>query len=897
MGRHARRSLTYGQRALAGAIAVLALAPAGAAAATITVNSTADTAANDGACTLREAITAANDNAVSGVAANECAAGQADPTADTIEFDITGAGPHVISPGSPYSEIEEVVTIDGGTDNTPGPGADEIRLDGAGAGPAFGFDVRADGVTIDSMTITRFSNAIQLFEVDGATVTASNLGTDSTGTAGIGNVGRGILGQDIADAEIRGNLISSNGSWGVQITGPSSTGNVVAANRVGTNPAGTAALANGLAGIEITGGGDSNTIGGAALSDANLISGNTQTGIRIAAGTTADRSVGNEIRRNRIGTTLNGESDLGNAFHGIDLSGGVDDTVIRSNLISGNDMMGIELIHSGSQPVGADGPTGNEIAANKIGTDKDGTTAIGNVQQGVGVLGASDHPSIDNVIGGTSGLTPSGACTGDCNIVSASTGANQSGISITNGAEGTHVLGNHIGTDLAGTADLGHPADGVSVSTSTGTVVGSPAAPNLISGNGRAGVQVAGTAQDGTIQANLIGTQADGSTPLPNDDFGIEVQAGTGMLIGGIGAGEGNVIANSTDGVRVSGGDEIAILGNAIRDTASGLGINLFGTGGIEPNDPDDTDAGPNGLQNYPELSSAVNLGTSTLVSGTLNSAPDASYRLEFFSNAAPNPSGHGDGETFLGAFDVTTDGDGDASFADEVAGAAPIGDAVSATATELGPLGEQLRTSEFAANVTALACDVTGTTGDDTLTGTGGGDDVICGLEGDDTITPDGGDDIVVGGEGADEIDLSAAGSAVDLDLAVGAGTVGADALTVLQIEDATGSDFDDTIGGDDGANKLTGGDGKDTLKGEDGDDTLKGKDSKDTLKSGDGKDKIRAGDGNDDLQGGGGNKDDLDGDEGEDGLDGGGGDNDDCDGGPDKDTHEGGCEKKTSL
>ena len=46
-----------------------------AAANTITVTSAADTTANDGVCTLREAIIAANTNTASGAMAGECAAG------------------------------------------------------------------------------------------------------------------------------------------------------------------------------------------------------------------------------------------------------------------------------------------------------------------------------------------------------------------------------------------------------------------------------------------------------------------------------------------------------------------------------------------------------------------------------------------------------------------------------------------------------------------------------------------------------------------------------------------------------------------------------------------------------------------------------------------------------
>ena len=69
------------------AIGLLVLTP-GAFARTITVNSTADTAADDGVCTLREAIAAANTNTASGAMTGECAAGEASPTVDTIAFAI-----------------------------------------------------------------------------------------------------------------------------------------------------------------------------------------------------------------------------------------------------------------------------------------------------------------------------------------------------------------------------------------------------------------------------------------------------------------------------------------------------------------------------------------------------------------------------------------------------------------------------------------------------------------------------------------------------------------------------------------------------------------------------------------------------------------------------------------
>src|SRR5436309_562666 len=82
-----------------------------ALASTITVNSTADTAANDGVCTLREAIIAANTNTASGAMAGECAAGVAG--LDTIAFAIPGSGVHTITPASSLPQITEAVLIDG----------------------------------------------------------------------------------------------------------------------------------------------------------------------------------------------------------------------------------------------------------------------------------------------------------------------------------------------------------------------------------------------------------------------------------------------------------------------------------------------------------------------------------------------------------------------------------------------------------------------------------------------------------------------------------------------------------------------------------------------------------------------------------------------------------------
>src|SRR3954466_2428985 len=56
-----------------------------ASAAVITVSTQADDVANDGHCALREAVTAANTDTASGLAAGECNAGAG---ADTIRFGV-----------------------------------------------------------------------------------------------------------------------------------------------------------------------------------------------------------------------------------------------------------------------------------------------------------------------------------------------------------------------------------------------------------------------------------------------------------------------------------------------------------------------------------------------------------------------------------------------------------------------------------------------------------------------------------------------------------------------------------------------------------------------------------------------------------------------------------------
>ena len=134
---------------------------------------------------------------------------------------------------------------------------------------------------------------------------------------------------------------------------------------------------------------------------------------------------------------------------------------------------------------------------------------------------------------------------------------------------------------------------------------------------------------------------------------------------------------------------ETAILGNSISGNAGPRGIDLGGDG-VTANDAGDADEGPNNRQNFPVLT-----GGGGGVQGTLNSFPNATFRIEFFGNTACDASGNGEGETFLGTTTSPPTPTGNAAIP---LFAAAAGQFVTATATD-----PSNNTSEFSACVTPL--------------------------------------------------------------------------------------------------------------------------------------------------------------------------------------------------
>lgn len=265
---------------------------------------------------------------------------------------------------------------------------------------------------------------------------------------------------------------------------------------------------------------------------------------------------------------------------------------------------------------------------------------------------------------------------------------------------GNLIAGNFIGTDVSGLSGLGNLQNGITIAADNNLIgTSSVADRNLVSANTGDGIAI-GSGVSGTIlRGNLIGSDATGTAPLANQGDGISIGTGSANnMIGGTAAGDGNtIVSNVGDGVSAgASGSGNSILGNSIHSNG-GIGIDLGGDG-VTANDGEltptpDQDSGPNGQQNFPQLSSATS-GPSPTISGSLASTPGRTFRIEFFASASGDASGYGQGERYLGFTNVTADGVGVASFNSTLATFVAFGEVVSATATDLTS-GD---TSEFSA-------------------------------------------------------------------------------------------------------------------------------------------------------------------------------------------------------
>jgi uncharacterized repeat protein (TIGR01451 family) len=354
--------------------------------------------------------------------------------------------------------------------------------------------------------------------------------------------------------------------------------------------------------------------------------------------------------------------------------------------VNGGEIRGL-IINRWTVGVTLDGADNMTIDGNFVGVNSTATAAAANTQSNLFILNAA------------AGNTIGGATAAARNIISASSGGVVMGNS---GTTGNTIQGNYIGTNASGTGAIANSV-GVEFNSTPANVLRG----NLISGNSSSGGVLIENGTTGVqVVGNLIGTTASGTSALANGT-GISITDGfsggvTSSVIGT--QAEPNTIAFNTG----AGVSFRAFLGQVSRQNSirynsifsnGGLGIDL-GNDGVTPNDAGDGDTGLfNDLQNFPVLSSAQFSGTTVTIGGTLNSKPSSNYVVQFFQNTTCDPSGNGEGQTFLGETNVTTDASGLATFNSTFTGTA--GGFVTATATDAS--GNTSEFSACAAVVTAV--------------------------------------------------------------------------------------------------------------------------------------------------------------------------------------------------
>src|SRR6266545_3498655 len=228
---------------------------------------------------------------------------------------------------------------------------------------------------------------------------------------------RNLIGLNSSGASsVVANVISGNRGSGIVLSG--SSGNTVVSNHIGTNAAGTSAIANGGDGISITGRSNRNQIGGTDFVDTstgqandptgdkgkvtpvfvvpplgNLISGNAKNGVLIGTG-----SRNNVLNGNFVGTTADGDAAIGNAGDGVWINGAnnnslvgckfINNPFVYYNVLSGNGKNGLRITNSKN----------SVVQGNFFGIGADNTATVSNRLDGIRVDGSSADTQVGGVI-------------------------------------------------------------------------------------------------------------------------------------------------------------------------------------------------------------------------------------------------------------------------------------------------------------------------------------------------------------------------------------------------------------------------------------------------------------------------------------------------------------------
>ena len=260
-------------------------------------------------------------------------------------------------------------------------------------------------------------------------------------------------------------------------------------------------------------------------------------------------------------------------------------------------------------------------------------------------------------------------------------GFGQQGILVSGAqASGNVISGCYIGTNAAGTVAIPNSLSGIELKAGAhGNTIGGVTAAdrNVISGNSGAGIEISDSGSNSNVViGNFIGVNAAGTSSLSNALQGIAIQnSAQSNTIGGSTLGGSNRIwMNGQEGVGLFDAttthnklSQNSIFNNGAR------GIMLYNNA--------------NGQQAFPVLNSAK-LGNSDNnvggidIAGTLTSTPNTTFLIEFFANTVADPSGYGQGQTFIGSTSVVTGSSGSMNFTAQLAAAVPAGYYIAAKTT-----------------------------------------------------------------------------------------------------------------------------------------------------------------------------------------------------------------------
>ena len=252
---------------------------------------------------------------------------------------------------------------------------------------------------------------------------------------------------------------------------------------------------------------------------------------------------------------------------------------IKNISFSGFNWNGITLIYTDA--------TNNTIAGCWLGLDATGSNAAPNVAQGILLAQGASH----NLIGGTNANAR--------NVIS---GNAQYGLWMSDSNTiGNVILGNYIGTDASGAMAVPNALGGLGLFyNAAGHIIGgtNALARNVISGNGNAGLWLAGTnVSNNLVQGNFIGLDAAGTGAIPNSFAGVYVLSGasSNTILNNV------ISGNFSEGLRLA---DVATTANVVQG-------NFIGT------DAAGSNAVPNGFLGIGVYSGAV----SNLIGGTTAAA------------------------------------------------------------------------------------------------------------------------------------------------------------------------------------------------------------------------------------------------------------------------------------